>query len=263
MSAIALEAYPDPGRIESAALAALVHLVLFAILFFGVQWQSNRPEQVTVDLWDLPPVVETPPPLPAAEAPPVKPEEPAPAPKAEPKAEPKPDIALREKLEKKKIEEQKALEQKALEDKARQDDLKRRAAEREKSLAEERDKLRKEAESLQAQREAAGEQARLEAQRSTAKMRAVNEYTGRIRAKIRANIVVPDGIKGKPEAVFDVLQLPSGEILSAKLRKPSGHAAYDAAVERAILKSSPLPKPADPGLFQRALELHFTPLENN
>jgi colicin import membrane protein len=253
MSAAAIEMYPDPGRIESAVLAALVHLVLFALLFFGVQWQSNRPEAVTVELWDIPPAAEVVP-APAAELPPAKPEETKP----ETKAEAKPDIALKEKLEKKKKE---GLRQ--LEEQQKQDDAKRRTAEREKSLAEQRERLRKEAEGLQAQREAAAEQARLAAQRAAARSRAINDYVGKIRSKIRSNILVPDGIAGNPEAVFDVVQLPSGEIISVKLRKTSGHAAYDAAVERAILKSSPLPKPGEPGLYQRALELVFRPQESN
>jgi colicin import membrane protein len=257
MSAAAIAAYPDPGRIESAVLAALVHLVLFALLFFGVQWQSNRPEAVTVELWDNPPVAEVPL-APVAEPLPVKAEEPKPAAKPEPKPEPKPDVALKEKLEKKKKEE---LRQR--EEQQRQDDAKRRAAERDKSLQEQRERLRKEAEALQAQREATTEQARLDAQRASAKARAINDYVGKIRSKIRSNILVPDGIAGNPEAVFDVAQLPNGEILSVELRKTSGHAAYDAAVERAILKSSPMPKPGEPGLYQRELVLRFRPQESN
>jgi colicin import membrane protein len=257
MSAAAIAAYPDPGRIESAVLAALVHLVLFALLFFGVQWQSNRPEAVTVELWDIPPIAEAPP-APVAEPLPVKAEEPKPEAKPERKPEPKADIALKEKLEKKKLEELKAREEQE-----KRDDAKRRAAEREKSLQQQRERLRKEAEALQAQREAANEQARLDAQRATARARASKDYEGKIRSKIRSNIVVPDGIAGNPEAVFDVVQLPSGDIISVKLRKTSGHGAYDAAVERAILKSSPLPKPGEPGLYQRELELRFRPQENN
>jgi len=86
-------------------------------------------------------------------------------------------------------------------------------------------------------------------------------YAGRIKAKIRGNIVLPPDLKGNPEAIFDVVQLPTGEVLSVKLRKSSGHAGYDLAVERAVLKSSPLPRPDRPELFQRALELKFRPLD--
>jgi colicin import membrane protein len=46
-----------------------------------------------------------------------------------------------------------------------------------------------------------------------------------------------------------------------KLRKSSGVRAYDDAVQRAILKASPLPKPVPADLFQRNLELHFRPLD--
>jgi len=45
------------------------------------------------------------------------------------------------------------------------------------------------------------------------------------------------------------------------LVKPSGNALYDGAVERAILKSSPLPKPDRPEQFQRELTLKFRPQE--
>jgi len=73
--------------------------------------------------------------------------------------------------------------------------------------------------------------------------------------------VLPPEIKGNPEAIFDVVQLPTGEVLSARLRKSSGNKAYDEAVERAILKSSPLPRPDRPEQFQRNLDLKFRPHE--
>ena len=37
--------------------------------------------------------------------------------------------------------------------------------------------------------------------------------------------------------------------------------ALDTAIERAILKSSPLPKPDDPSLFQRELTIKYKPFE--
>ena len=66
---------------------------------------------------------------------------------------------------------------------------------------------------------------------------------------------------GNPEAIFEVVQLPTGEIIDVQLRKSSGVKAYDEAVQRAILKSSPLPRPDRPELFQRALTLRFRPLD--
>ncbi len=64
---------------------------------------------------------------------------------------------------------------------------------------------------------------------------------------------------GNPEAVFEVVQLPTGEILDAQLRKSSGVKAYDDAVARAILKSSPLPRPDRAEHFSRTLTLRFRP----
>lgn len=87
------------------------------------------------------------------------------------------------------------------------------------------------------------------------------DYAAKIRGKVRGNIVLPPNIQGNPEAIFEVSQLPSGEVLDIKLRRSSGNAGLDAAIERAIRKSSPLPKPDDPSLFQRTLEIKYKPFE--
>ncbi|OLE19062.1 MAG: hypothetical protein AUG50_04710 [Betaproteobacteria bacterium 13_1_20CM_3_63_8] len=91
--------------------------------------------------------------------------------------------------------------------------------------------------------------------------KANDAYIRSIQSKIKGNVVLPPDIPGNPEAIFDVVQLPTGEIIDAQLRKSSGVRAYDDAVQRAILKSSPLPKPETPELFQRSLTLRFRPLD--
>ena len=53
--------------------------------------------------------------------------------------------------------------------------------------------------------------------------------------------------------------LPTAEVLDVKLKKSSGNRAYDDAVQRAILKSSPLPRPERSDVFQRVLELRVRP----
>ena len=110
----------------------------------------------------------------------------------------------------------------------------------------------------EAEREARG---RAEQAAAGARNKAQLDWIDRIRSRIRGNINLPPDIPGNPEAVFDVVQLPTGEIIDVKLRKSSGVRAYDEAVQRAILKSSPLPKPVPADLFQRNLELHFRPLD--
>ena len=78
---------------------------------------------------------------------------------------------------------------------------------------------------------------------------------------MRGNVILPPDLPGNPEAIFEVVQLPTGEILDVQLKKPSGVRAYDEAVQRAILKSSPLPRPERAELFQRTLTLKFRPSE--
>lgn len=255
MSAAVLFERSDPGRVSSALLALAVHLLLFAFLVFGVRWQSRPPETVTVELWEAP---RQPAPPAAAEPPkpePPKPEakvEPAPPPKPAPRIE-KPEIAVKEPPKPKPVA--KAAPPKPV---AKAEPLKPRVDETQKRM---REALAREQASLAIDRERAQIREQLARDAASASSKALATWVDRIRAKIRANIVLPPDLKGNPQAVFDVVQLPTGEVLSAKLRKSSGHAGYDAAVERAILKSSPLPRPDRPELFQRSLELKFRPLD--
>ncbi len=66
-------------------------------------------------------------------------------------------------------------------------------------------------------------------------------------------MTLPPELPGNVEAIFEVVQLPTGEIIDVVLRKSSGVRAYDDAVQRALAKSSPLPRPDRPELFQRTL----------
>ena len=117
------------------------------------------------------------------------------------------------------------------------------------------------AEAAQLQREQEEALVRLTTERATAQDKVKAEYKNRIMSKIRRYVVLPPDISGNPQAEYRVTLLPGGEVLSAKLVKSSGNAAYDGAVERAIYKAQPLPLPPDPALFAafRELELQFRP----
>ncbi len=237
-------AYAEPGRKPAAVLAVLVHAILFSFLFFGLRWSSKAPDAVVVELWTQPAVSE---PVPKVEPAP-KPE-PAPVPKVEtppppaPKAATpvrKPDIAIEK--EKKPLRK----EEPKLQIDARSR-IQEQLARETQTLAQERQKVTPTA-----------------TPRPTPPATAPvidPGYANRIRLKIKGNIVVPADISGNPEAIFDVIQLPTGEVLSATLRRSSGNRAFDDAVERAILKSSPLPRPDNSSQFQRQLELKFRPQE--
>jgi colicin import membrane protein len=255
MSALALGMFqrPEHGMGRSFFLSALVHIVLAAVLFLGVRWQVSPPDTVTVDLVDaLPP--PPPPPAPVVEAP--KP--PPPAPKVEPEVKPpppppKPDIVIREKPKPKpKPEPKKVVEAKPKPDPNFKKQMEAQMAAEQKALDQQRQE-RQLRELLAAQQADAARKA------TAARASALGEYIGRIQAKVRGNWILPQDLQGNPEAIILVIQLPTGEVLSTRVLKSSGNPAYDTAVERAILKSSPLPLPSERALFDRELKLTFRP----
>lgn len=269
MSAAAVfEERAEPGGPLSLALAVAVHVLLALVLVFGVRWQNRPPESVTVELWEAPQVAPPPPVVEPKPVPKVEPAPPPPAPKPEPRIE-KPDIAEKApppvpkpvpKPAAKKIEPKPkpvAKPEPGPDPKAKprvneaEKQMKEAAAREHASLA------------LDRERQVIADQLKREAAQASAAAgaRALEGWTAKIRGKIRSNILLPENIKGNPEAIFDVVQLPTGEVLSVKLRKSSGHKGYDDAVERAILKSSPLPRPDRPDQFRRELELKFRPLD--
>jgi colicin import membrane protein len=171
--------------------------------------------------------------------------------------------AEEKRAEEKRAEEKRAEEKRAAEQKARVDAM-RAQAEREvqqRARAEREAELKAQAEREQQTRAAAEQQRLREAAERAKADRARGEWIDRIRAKIKSNLVLPADLPGNPEAVFEVVQIPSGDIIDVHLRKSSGVRAYDDAVQRAILKSSPLPGPTRPDDFQRVLTLRFRPLD--
>lgn len=244
-----------PGKRIAFVLAVLIHVVLILLIVYGIHWQTKKTEVVAVDLVRAVPPAPTSMPEPKPAPQPEPKPEPKPVQKAEPKPEPKPlpkpEIAQKEKPKPPPKPEPKP-EPKAEPPKDPfKEQLERELMETEK---------RKAAEA--AAREAAKELAALKAQQaSAAQSNAMADYIAKIRGKVRGNIVLPADVKGNPEAIFEVTQLPSGEVLDVRLKKSSGNPAWDAATERAIRKSSPLPTPAQKELFSRTLELRFRPLE--
>lgn len=268
----------EPGRGAAALLAVLMHVLFFILLVFGISWQSRHPQVTAVDLWsDLPPPpqpVEPPRPAPEVKAPPAPmPEarpEPKPEPKPEAKPEPvKPDILLKEKAEKEKAEREKAEKEKAEKEKRKREEQQklavanRKAAEEQQRLIKEQSAKEEEERQTKQDREAALKtmQTELAATQAAAQNRLIKDYIDQIQAKIRRWVVVPPDIQGNPQAVYKVVLLPGGDVLSATLVKSSGVPAYDGSIERAISKAQPLPLPPDPALFPRfrELDLQFRP----
>jgi colicin import membrane protein len=252
--------YEDPGKWSALLLALLMHALLAIALLVSVKWQT-RPQPVMAELWtprDLPPISE---PAPPVEAPPPPVEAPPPpVVKAEaPRPPPAPPPEIKLKADKKPKEKTPPPVAKKPAKAPSFDDLLAREETQLDRRKLEQDRQRRLEEETRLLRQAREEQERQ--RRGAAREQAEATYIDRIKGKILGNMVQPPNLKGNPVAMFLVTQLPSGEVLEVKLRRSSGNPLYDDAVERAIRKSSPLPRPDDPSLFARDLVLTVCPEE--
>jgi len=262
---------PGPGLWRSVALALLAHGLLLVALTLGVQWKRQAPTTVSAqaELWAqvpqeaAPKLVEVPPaPAPAPAAPP-------PPAEAEP---PKVDIAREQDKERKRLQQEKEVARQR-EERQKLEKLKQDKLAQDRQRAEERQRA-------DAQRKAAEEEKRSEALRQENMKRIAGmagatgatgatgtaqqsagpspSYGGRIRGKIRPNIVFTEDISGNPSAEVEVRCSPDGTILSRKLVKSSGVKAWDDAVLKAIDKTETLPRDVD-GRVPSPLVISFRP----
>lgn len=288
---------PAPGLGRGMLLALLAHALLVIALSAGVSWHSKTEPAFEAELWAAVPVAaapreEAPPPEPEPETikPPPKPAEtPPPNLQAQRDAE----IAIaKEREKKKKLEEQeqqrlaeqeaqrkrelakkeqelkelkakeKAREDKAKEDaklkddKAKQEKLKQEASKKAEAALEKQrqDNLRR----IQGMAGATGAPNATGTALQSAAPSA--SYGGRIKAKIRPNIIYSDPGTGNPIAEVEVRAAPDGSIVGRKLVKPSGNAEWDQAVLRAIDKTEILPRDVD-GRVPSLLVISFQPRE--
>ena len=268
----------DNQNIVPVSMALLLHVVIFTSMV--VAFDYARPMPFTPLAVQATLVQE----VPEKAPPPVAEPEPEPEPViAEPEPEPEPDNSeeLRREAEEKKrrldalLEQQRLadLKKKEAEEKARKE---REEADRKKREEEEKERKRIEAEKkreedIQRQREenerrrreleAEQRQAELEAEerrfaaRSSAEMAA---YQFAIAQKIRRNWAVPASADPETKCSVRVTQLPGGEVVGVNIISCNGDDAVRRSVEAAVRRSSPLPEPTNPDLFDRNLTLNLT-----
>ncbi|HEX2541980.1 MAG TPA: cell envelope integrity protein TolA [Caldimonas sp.] len=280
---------PD-GMGRGLVLALIAHALLIVALAVGVNWRASEPEGVVAELWSPTPQVAAPRSA-APEPPPPKPEPPVPKPQLPPPpprpaavepARPDPQIAI----------ERAARERQAREEARKQEIARERERER---LAEEREREKKRllAEKQQAEKREQAEKAEKaeQARKEEARLAAIREanlrkmmaqagtsddplatgaaartagpsagYAGRIKARIKPNIVLTGDVNGNPLAVVEVRLAPDGTIVSRKLARSSGSAVWDETVLRAIDKTEVLPKDVD-GRVPSSMAIEFKPQE--
>ena len=259
----------DEGAIRSLGLALLVHAALIAALTWGVNWKrSDRSVAFEAELWSntpqeaAPKLVEAPPPPP-----------PEPAPKVQEVTPPTPnvDIAL-EQEKKRKLLAQQAQAEKEL--KLKQEQAKLKAAQETKQAETKQAEAKKQlqqnqtnAAALEAQRKqniaramglagaTGGETAKGTAQKSGGPSAS---YGGKVRAKVKPNIVFTEDIAGNPSAEVEVRTALDGTIMSQRLVKSSGNKAWDDAVVKAIIRTETMPRDVD-GRVPTPMILEFRP----
>lgn len=287
---------PQPGLVRAFVLAIIAHLLLMLALTWGINW-NRESENVAAEaeLWSsvpqqaAPRVVEAPPPPPPAPEPPAPRVAPTPPPPPAPREA---DIALeREKIKReqalrkqeelereKKLEARKKREElereKKLEARKKQEELKRQQIAEQKAAEEKRKK-----EEELAKAKARQEEAKVAALRKENMERMMKDagtgaptatgtalrsagpsdsYAGKIRARVRPNIVFTDDIAGNPTAEVEVRVAPDGTITSRRLVKSSGVRSWDEAVLRALDKTETLPRDVD-GRVHSPLHIEFKP----
>jgi colicin import membrane protein len=277
-----------PGMRSGLALAILAHVLLVIALTFGVNWKASEPEGVVAELWSALPQTAAPrvaPPEPKPE--PVLAPKPAPVVKPEPAPPPRADAqiaierAARERARREEAERVEAARQAELrkrEDAKREDakraEAKRAEAERQRVASEQAEKKLAEQAKKDDARQAAIREANLRRMMSQAgnsddaaatgnaarTSGPSASYGGRIRARIKPNIVLTTPVAGNPAATVEVKVAPDGTIVARKLVTSSGSAAWDETVLRAIDKTEVLPKDTD-GRVPPAISITFRPLD--
>lgn len=268
---------PRQGLLRAYGLALLIHALLLAALTWGVSWRSSDTSlSVEAELWSAVPQQAAPKLVEPEPQPQPAPPPPPPAPKVEEPRQSEAEIALareRERQVKEKADQERREKQRL--ERERQEKLEREKQEREKKLAEEKRKKELEAKRKEEADAKQREQDRKENLKrmaglanSTGKPTDTGNaarssgpssgYAGRIRARIKPNIVFPEELATNPSAEVEVKTSPDGTIVGRKLLKSSGHKSWDEAVLKAIDKTETLPRDVD-GLVPPLLVISFRP----
>ncbi len=278
---------PERGTGRAFLLAALMHVLLLALLVYGLHWQSSTPAEVEAELWsELPELTPTPP------QPTATPQQPTPPATPQPQTG-KADIALeqmkrrqqqldaQQKLAKQEqLKKQQQLAEKQREERLAQEKKQQEQIRLKQQLAQQKIEQQKKLKQQAAQAKEQAErqhQARLDALKKLAAKNTANQgsaisskgngaggqgspgYANKVRQRVKPNIIFEAShVAGNPRTVVSVQCAPDGAILSVSLSQSSGNAAWDEAVLRAVQKSDPMPRDTD-GKVPRHFIMTFQP----
>jgi colicin import membrane protein len=141
-------------------------------------------------------------------------------------------------------------------------DEQRKEAERQaKETAEAKRKVEEERRKAQDRADLARQMAEEEELQSAAAAGLLDQYAEVIRQKVERNWIRPASARQGLHCVVLVKQIPGGEVVDVRVVECNGDAAVVRSIEAAVFRSSPLPPPPNPSLFDRSLRFEFKPEE--
>jgi colicin import membrane protein len=144
------------------------------------------------------------------------------------------------------LEQKRILEEKRLEDVA----AKRKMLEQ---------KRRRDAETAARRAEFAAEQQRMDAAEEKRLSSLRGQYIADIQNAVERRWIRPASAKQGLKCKVAVKQIPGGEVIDVTVTQCIGDDVFRRSVETAVYKASPLPRPSDPGLFDREIVFTFRP----
>jgi colicin import membrane protein len=106
------------------------------------------------------------------------------------------------------------------------------------------------------------QQLALEAEQNAAREAGLlDQYIRMIENKVKQNWQRPLSARPGLDCVVRVVQLPTGDVVSATVAACNGDEAVRRSIERAVMDASPLPRAPNPAVFDRNLNINFKPEE--
>lgn len=140
----------------------------------------------------------------------------------------------------------------------------RRKTEQQAAAKAEADRKRAAQDARQRQEREADLRARLaaEEERTSAGFQSLKaRYVQAIQAHVEQRWFEPPGTGPGLSCTVFVSQIPGGEVVGMRFGSCNGGAAVRQSIETAVRNASPLPAPPEPALFEREVQLIFTPKE--
>jgi colicin import membrane protein len=247
-----------------------MHVAVAAAVLIGLPWRMERPPAIAVAAAPIQGVIVD---QAAIDREKARRDEAA---RAERQRQQQAERQRREEAEQQRLAEQRERQRVANEQRARED-AQRKEEER---LAAERAEQRRREEQAKAEREEAERRAEQQAEQRR-RQQAEAELQAQLAAEAEANaaraaglldqymLMIENHVKrhwqrplsARPgiECVVSVVQLPTGDVVSAKVERCNGDAAVRTSIENAVLAASPLPRPPSQAVFSRTFTLTFAP----